>query len=100
MLGLVPKRDQSGTLDKELRISKAGNKYMRKLLVSAAQYIIGPFGEDCDLRVKGMRLLERGGQKVKKKAVIAVARSQAVTLTYSSIKYNVEIDDAIFTMPE
>ena len=99
-LGLVPKRDQSGTLDKELRISKAGNKYMRKLLVSAAQYIIGPFGEDCDLRAKGMHLLERGGQKVKKKAVIAVARSLAVTLTYSSIKDNVEIDDAIFAMPE
>ena len=79
-LGLVPKRDQSGDLDKELRISKAGNKYMRKLLVSAAQYIIGPFGEDCDLRAKGMRLLERGGQRAKKKAVIAVARSLAVLM--------------------
>ncbi|MGJ8677329.1 MAG: IS110 family transposase [Akkermansiaceae bacterium] len=66
-LGLVPKRDQSGTLDKELRISKAGNKYMRKLLISAAQYIIGPFGEDCELRNKGMRLLDRGGQRAKKK---------------------------------
>ena len=49
-LGLVPKRDQSGSVDKQLLISKAGNKYMRKLLVSAAQYILGPFGAECDLR--------------------------------------------------
>ena len=43
-LGLVPKREQSGNVDKELRISKAGDKLLRRLLVGAAQYIIGPFG--------------------------------------------------------
>lgn len=79
-LGLVPKRDQSGDLDKELRISKAGDKQLRRLLVSAAQYIIGPFGPDCDLRDKGHRLIERGGQRAKKKAVIAVTRTLAVVL--------------------
>ncbi|MEZ5326187.1 MAG: IS110 family transposase [Verrucomicrobiales bacterium] len=46
-------RDQSGDLDKQLGISKAGNAYLRKLLVSAAQYILGPFGDDCDLRRSG-----------------------------------------------
>ena len=76
--GLVPKRDQSGNLDKELRISKAGNAYMRKLLVGAAQYILGPFGPDCDLRRRGLALAERGNKSAKKKAVVATARKLAV----------------------
>ena len=79
-LGLVPKRDQSGDLDRELRISKAGDKLLRRLLVGAAQYIIGPFGPECDLRSKGLRLIERGGQRAKKKAVVAVARTLAVVM--------------------
>ncbi|GAA5497570.1 IS110 family transposase ISCARN52 [Rubritalea halochordaticola] len=79
-LGLCPRRDQSGDTDKELRISKAGNAYLRKLLVSAAQYIIGPFGQDCDLRRHGLELASRGGQKAKKKAVVAVARKLAVLM--------------------
>jgi transposase len=79
-LGLVPKRDQSGSVDKQLPISKAGNKYMRKLLVSAAQYILGPFGAECDLRAYGLRLVARGGRGAKKKAVIAVARKLAVIM--------------------
>lgn len=79
-LGLVPKRDQSGDTDKQLRISKAGDKYLRRLLVSAAQYILGPFGQDCDLRRMGMRLAERGGQRAKKKAVVAVARKLSVVM--------------------
>ena len=42
-VGLCPKRDQSGETDKELPISKCGDRYLRRLLVSAAQYILGPF---------------------------------------------------------
>ena len=38
-LGLTPRRDQSGEIDKQLRITKAGNPYLRRLLVGAAQYI-------------------------------------------------------------
>lgn len=78
--GLVPKRDQSGGLDKELRISKAGNKYMRTLLVGAAQYILGPFGPDCDLRRRGLELADRGGRGAKKKAVVATARKLSVVM--------------------
>ena len=78
--GLVPKRDQSGKLDKELRISKAGNAYMRKLLVGAAQYILGPFGPDCDLRRRGLVLAERGNKSAKKKAVVATARKLSVLM--------------------
>ena len=79
-LGLVPKRDQSGKLDKQLRISKAGDAYLRCLLVSAAQYAIGPFGQPCDLRTHGLKLAERGGRGAKKKAVIAIARKLAVVI--------------------
>ena len=79
-LGLVPKRDQSGRVDKELRISKAGDKYLRRLLVGSAQYILGPFGEDCELRRQGLRLAERGGRGAKKKAVVATARKLAVVM--------------------
>ncbi len=79
-LGLVPKRDQSGDSDKQLRISKAGDAYLRRLLVSAAQYALGPFGPDCRLKRKGLELAARGGPRAKKKAVVAVARKLAVLL--------------------
>ena len=46
-LGLTPKRDQSGETDKPLSITKAGNAYLRRLLVGSANYILGPFGPDC-----------------------------------------------------
>lgn len=79
-LGLTPRRDQSGETDKQLRITKAGNPYLRRLLVGAAQYILGPFGEDCNLRRFGLRLAARGGKNAKKRAVVAVARKLAVLL--------------------
>lgn len=79
-LGLVPRRDQSGTTDKQLPISKAGNHYLRSLLIQASQYVLGHFGPDCDLRRHGLKLEARGGKAAKKKAVIAVARKLAVLM--------------------
>ena len=79
-LGLVPRTDQSGDHDPQLRITKTGNSYLRRLLVSSAQYILGPFGPDCDLRAWGLMLAERGGKNAKKRAVVAVARKLAVLL--------------------
>ncbi len=79
-LGLVPKKDQSGEIDKQLSITKSGNCYMRSILVSASHYILGPFGEDCDLRRYGLRIAERGGKATKRKAVVAVARKLAVLM--------------------
>lgn len=55
-LGLVPKRDQSGACDKQLGITKAGDVYLRRLLVGSAQYMLGPFGPDCDLKRRGLEL--------------------------------------------
>jgi len=79
-LGLVPRRDQSGAVDKSLGISKTGNAYVRSLLVQCSQYILGPHGPESDLRCFGLRLVERGGRAAKKKAVVAVARKLAVVM--------------------
>lgn len=79
-LGCTPRRDQSGEVDKELPITKAGNGFMRRLLVSAAQYILGHRGPDTDLKRYGEKLIARGGRAAKKKAVVAVARKLAVLL--------------------
>jgi len=79
-LGLVPRRDQSGNTDKQLPISKAGNKYLRQLLVQCAQYLIGHFGPDCALRDHGLKLVAKGGRAAKKKATIAIARKLAVMM--------------------
>lgn len=79
-LGLTPRRDQSGGIDKQLRITKAGNKYLRQLLVGSAHYIIGPFGPDCHLRRYGLSIAARGGKNAKKRAAVAVARKLAVLL--------------------
>lgn len=79
-LGLVPKRDQSGDTDKQLSITKAGDIYLRRLLVGSAQYILGPFGPDCDLKRFGQRISDRGGKNAKRRATVAVARKLAVLL--------------------
>lgn len=79
-LGLVPRKHQSGDSDPQLRITKAGNAFLRRLLVQAAQYILGPFGKDCELRRYGERLAASGGKAAKKRAVVAVARKLAVLL--------------------
>ena len=76
-LGLVPKQEDSGDSQPQLGISKAGDQMVRKLLVGSAQYILGPFGPDTDLRRFGMKLCERGGKNAKKRAVVAVARKLA-----------------------
>lgn len=79
-LGLVPRRDQSGDQDPQLRITKTGDAYPRRLLVGSAQYILGPLGPDCDLRRRGLKLAERGGKNAKKTAVVAAARKLAILL--------------------
>ena len=79
-LGLVPRRDQSGNTDKQLPITKAGNRQLRCLLVNCAHYILGPFGPPSYLRAAGERIALHGGKSAKKRAVIAVARKLAVTL--------------------
>lgn len=78
--GLCPKRDQSGESDPQLRISKRGDAYLRRLLVSASNYILGPFGPESALRQYGLRLAVEGTARAKKRATVAVARKLAVLL--------------------
>lgn len=80
-LGLAPRQHDSGASQPQLRITKAGDPFLRRLLVQSAQYILGPFGEDCDLRRWGLKLAGPGKNKIRrKKAVVAVARKLAVLL--------------------
>jgi transposase len=79
-LGLVPGRRQSGHCDPQRRITKQGDSGLRRLLVNAAHYVLGPFGTDCGLRRFGLKISARGGKIAKKKAIVAVARKLAVLL--------------------
>jgi transposase len=79
-LGLVPAQEHSGERDPQKRISKEGDEMLRRLLVSSAHYILGPFGPDSDLRRYGEKIASRGGKNAKKRAVVAVARKLSVLL--------------------
>jgi transposase len=79
-LGLQPKQSESGSSKPQLSISKAGDHLVRRLLVNCAQYILGHFGPDCDLRRWGLSLMAHGGKNAKKRAVVAVARKLAVLM--------------------
>jgi transposase len=79
-LGLRPKHRDSGDQRPQLRITKTGDEMLRRYLVNASQYILGPFGPDTDLRRIGEKLAERGGKAAKKRAIVAVARRLAVLL--------------------
>ena len=79
-LGLTPRLSESGDSKPQLRITKAGDVDLRTLLVTSAQYILGPWGPDSDLRRCGLALAERGARNGKKRAVVAVARRLAVLL--------------------
>ena len=79
--GLRPRQRQSGARDPQMHVTKAGDGYVRRVLLQCAHYILGPFGGDCDLRRWGLKLIERGGGTTsRKKAVVAVARKLAVLM--------------------
>jgi transposase len=79
-LGLRPRQRDSGEQRPQLRITKAGDRLLRSLLVRCAHYVLGPFGPDTDLRRAGLAMAARGGQAAKKRAIVAVARRLAVLL--------------------
>jgi transposase len=79
-VGLCPRQHDSGAQHPQLPITKGGDALLRRLLVGAAHYILGPFGPDCRLRVWGLALASRGGRNAKKRAIVAVARKLATLL--------------------
>lgn len=91
-LGLRPRRHQSGDPEAErdgMRITKAGNGFLRKLLVTSAHYVMGRHGPDSNLQRWGSKLAA-GGKSKKKRAVVAVARKLSVllyTLWLNNLRY-------------
>jgi transposase len=79
-VGLRPKSRQSGGREPEMRISKEGDPYLRKLLVQCSQYILSRRGPDTDLKRWGQQIADKGKKKAKRRAVVAVARKLAVLL--------------------
>lgn len=79
-LGLRPRRSDAGQSQPQLRITKEGDPYLRRMLVQEAHYILSRRGPDTDLKRWGLRLAERGGKRGKKKAVVAVARKLGILL--------------------
>jgi transposase len=79
-LGMTARQRDSGEQKPQLRITKAGDAALRSVLVQSAHYILGRFGDDCDLRRWGLRLAGTGSKLQKKKAVVAVARKLSVLL--------------------
>jgi transposase len=79
-VGLRPRQSASGESQPQLRITKEGDGYLRKMLVQGAHCILSRRGPDTDLKRWGLKLAERGGKNAKKRAVVAVARKLAVLL--------------------
>jgi transposase len=79
-LGLRPERSQSGEHDPQLGITKAGNPYLRWLLVECAHRLLRVDAPDSAIKRWGQKLCERGGKNAQKRAIVAVARKLAVLL--------------------
>lgn len=76
-LGLTPRRHQSGDMDWSGRISKCGDRDLRRLLYSAATTLITQVRKPSPLRAWARRLQERKGFK---KAAVAASRKLAVVM--------------------
>jgi transposase len=79
-VGLRPKRSDSGESQPQLRITKEGDSYLRKLLVQGAHHVMSERSPDTDLKRWGMKLAARGGKNAKKRAIVAVARKLGILL--------------------
>jgi transposase len=76
-LGITPRRYQSGTVDVTGRISKCGDRLVRKLLFEAAHVILTRTTARLALKVWAERIMARAGAW---KARVALARKLAVVL--------------------
>lgn len=79
-VGLRPKQSESGERQPELRITKEGDVYLRKLLVQGAHCLMAQRAPDSDLKRWGTKLAGRGGKNARKRAVVAVGRKLAILL--------------------
>lgn len=70
-LGLMPKKYQSGEVDRNGGISKQGNRMTRTLLYEAASCLLTRYGTDTSLAIWANGLRHRMGYK---KVIVALAR--------------------------
>lgn len=79
-VGLRPRQSDSGESQPQLRITKEGDIYLRKMLVQGAHAILRRSAPDTDLKRWGQKLCARGGKNARKRAVVAVARKLGILL--------------------
>ena len=79
-VGLRPKRSDSGESQQQLRLTKEGDSYLRKLLVQGAHHVMSERSPDTDLKRWGMKLAARCGRNAKERAIVAVARKLGILL--------------------
>src|SRR5919106_983333 len=75
-----PSSPSSNTCTSKLRLTKTGDAFLRRLAVNSANFILGPFGEDSELRRWGLQLAQRGGKNARRRAKVAVARKLMVLM--------------------
>jgi transposase len=76
-LGLTPRRNQSGEIDQNGRISRWGDRLLRTYLYEAATVLLYRTKKWSSLRAWGLKLAKRIGMK---KAKVAIARKIAIIL--------------------
>ena len=92
--GLTPGQDQSSETDAPKRITKTGNTLMRRLLVTAANYVLRASSPDTALKRHGERICARGGKVARRKAKTAIARKLAVVML-AMLKSGKAYDDGL-----
>ena len=92
--GLTPGQDQSGDKDAPKHVTKAESALMRRLLVTAANYILRASSPDTALKRHGERICARGGKVARRKAKAAVARKLAVIML-AMLKSGKPYDDGL-----
>ena len=85
-LGAGSRKKAVRSLRSQRRMTKQGDSAMRRLLVNAARYILGPFGPDCDLRRFGQKVSSRGA-KLRQEESHRRRRTQAGCLAPSPLAY-------------
>lgn len=78
--GLCPRSHSSSESAPQLGITKAGDGYVRRLLVNAGVTTLKRYAPESDLRTWAMKLAARGGKRAKNVARVAVARKLAVLM--------------------
>ena len=76
-LGLVPRQKSSGECNPQLHITKAGDREMRRLLVLCANYVLGHFGPDCDLRRFGLKIAATAATRTGRNALVSPSRASS-----------------------